>query len=96
MTIQDAYALPTVFNVCVEKNNSDSITYRVSVDKAKKTLSIEVSFREGNFTDSEISEGKELILNGIQNGSLHLPTFIPLIDVKDKGSWQGVHEVLES
>lgn len=95
MIIQDAYALPTVFNVYVEKNTSESITYRVSVDKVKKTLTIEVSFKEGNLTDAEISEGKEMILNGIQNGSLELPTFIPLEDVKDKQRWQGVREVLE-
>lgn len=83
MQINETYAIPTVFNTNVGFSDNRSLTYRVQFDADTKILGISVLHQDGSFTDSEISEGAELIRNSIDEGVLHLPFMIPLYDVKN-------------
>lgn len=83
MQINETYAIPTVFNTNVGFSDNRSLMYRIVCDADTKILDISVLHQDGSFTDSEISEGAELIRKSVYDWSLHLPFMIPLYDVKN-------------
>jgi hypothetical protein len=95
MEINDSYALPTAFDVNVGMGDRSSITYKVEFDIESKMMQISISSQDGFFTDAEVEQGRDFIVKSIQDGSLHLPTFIPLCDVEGIEQWDGIREAME-
>jgi hypothetical protein len=96
MKINDSYALPTAFDVNVGMGDRSSITYKVELDVEKKILSVSVSSYDGVFTDAERQKGMDFIRDSVADGSLHLPTFIPMCDVEGAEQWDGFREWMEA
>jgi hypothetical protein len=92
--IEARFAKPTKFAVSVIYGICN-VTFDIEVT-SDKSINVAYSHTDGVLTEADIDDCRGFILESINDGTCHLPMFIPVDDVEDADQWHGVHEFLTS